>query len=59
MNKWIPISPFIFLGLYLLTTSQAVNFVPDKIQMVETQPVKLSNVELPTNSHDDDRISMQ
>jgi len=58
MNKWIPISLLIFLGLYLLTTSQAVNFVPDKIQMAETQPVKLSNAGLSTNSHDD-RISMQ
>lgn len=59
MNKWIPISLFIFLGLYLLTTSQAINFVPHKIQLAETQPVNLGNMEMPDKSRNEDRVSLQ
>ena len=59
MNKWIPISLFIFLGLYLLTTSPDVDFLPNEIQIAETQPVQFSDAELPKSSRKDDRISMQ
>lgn len=44
MNKWIPISLFVFLGIYLLTTAQATVFEYPAMHIATSlsdQPVNL------------------
>ena len=47
MNKWIPISLFLFLGIYLLTTAQAADIAaPARLEAAghAAEPVNLLTV---------------
>lgn len=44
MNKWIPISLFVFLGIYLLTTAQATVFDYPAMQIATSLSDQAANL---------------
>ena len=54
MNKWIPISLFIFLGVFLLTTAHAVDTIQRGIHIAGVQPHTNSNNPLHGNDSSDE-----